>query len=100
MDDKNVCTDSNLNICVDLSALHALRLSHQSQFVFHHCVWLTHHFTLGWICRETNISVVVAFRVNTSFNVHIRGKNGSLTTEEVLKADGLVAASQRVESQV
>lgn len=28
-------------------------LSQQSQFVLHHQVWITHHFTLSWICKGT-----------------------------------------------
>lgn len=45
-----------LKICVYLCNTWVL-LSQQSQFVFHHQVWLTHHLTLGWICKTTEQTV-------------------------------------------
>lgn len=35
------------SVCLCISAF----LSQQSQFVLHHQVWITHHFTLSWICK-------------------------------------------------
>lgn len=76
-------------------------LSQQSQFVLHHQVWITHHFTLSWICKGTEQNKCQDLYSEWCLGDWRCGGGGQiLTVEDVFKADGLVTAPQSVHSQV